>query len=53
MAAASESDTVPAPSPSGLVVVSVSVTHPRSMTSRFLPSIRATGPAFGVPEARP
>jgi hypothetical protein len=54
MAAAPESDSGP-PHPRLLVlaVVSVSVTHFRSMTSRVLHCVRAIGPDGGVPEARP
>jgi hypothetical protein len=54
MAAAPESGSRPTSSPAlVLVVVPVSVTHSRSMTSRPLRASGATGPALGVPKARP
>ncbi len=54
MAAAPESDSGPPDSRLlVLVVVPVSVTHSRSMTSRLLHCVRAIGPDGGVPEARP
>ena len=53
MPAAPESGSSPTSSPAlVLAVVPVSVTHSRSMTSRPA-CVRATGPALGVPEARP
>jgi hypothetical protein len=36
-----------------LAVVPVSVTRPRSMSSRPLPRVRATGPTLGAPKACP
>jgi hypothetical protein len=52
MAVAPESDSSPTNSALVLAVVPVSVTHPRSMSSRFLLS-PGHRPALGVPEARP